>query len=365
MTHRPLIPLLPALAVLALAACSEPSAPAATMEPHVPATVTVMTFNVENLFDNADAPGKDDATYLPLSAKQTESHIVGCNLIEVGRWRDSCLNLDWSDAAIDYKLAVVAEAIRQVDAGRGPDIVALQEVENREILERLRIEYLRDTGYAPAILIEGQDRRGIDVAFLTRLPVIGEPELHPVGFPDHPDRQPDTRGVLQATFELPDGELLTGFVVHFPAPFHPIEMREVAYDSLNRLRRELPDDHHVFAAGDFNTPKREMDETPMLDERVRPHWIVAHELGCGECRGTNYWAEGDSWSFLDMILYSPARGENATWRIRADSVRIANETSEQLRPDGTPKRFSPEPLGGVSDHWPLMLTLENFKNKNL
>ncbi|MGB5247798.1 MAG: hypothetical protein WBN34_14705, partial [Woeseia sp.] len=26
-------------------------------------TVSIMTFNVENLFDNADDPGKDDRTY--------------------------------------------------------------------------------------------------------------------------------------------------------------------------------------------------------------------------------------------------------------------------------------------------------------
>ena len=37
-------------------------------------------------------------------------------------------------------------------------------------------------------------------------------------------------------FELPDGSVLTGFSVHFPAPFHPTEMREVAYRRLNELR---------------------------------------------------------------------------------------------------------------------------------
>ena len=32
--------------------------------------VTIMTFNVQNLFDNVDDPGKDDMTYLPTDAKQ-------------------------------------------------------------------------------------------------------------------------------------------------------------------------------------------------------------------------------------------------------------------------------------------------------
>ncbi len=328
------------------------------------AGVTIMTFNVENLFDNVDDPGKADETYLAIEAKQAPAHIEACNEIEVAAWRNLCLNLDWSDAAIDYKLRVVGEAILQVGDGRGPDIIAFQEVENAAILNRLRDEHLADAGYSPAILIEGQDLRGIDVGFLSRLPLVGEPRHHGIEFPDHPDRQDDTRGVLEASFELPDGSVLTGFAVHFPAPFHPIEMREHAYRHLNELRNAVPDTHHVFAAGDFNTPKREMEGTPILDDLVRPGWTIAHEL-CAGCKGTNYWARGDSWSFLDTILFSPARGENATWRIRADSVRVANGSPGQVNADGTPRRFSDEPLGGVSDHWPLVMTLEPVKNKSL
>ena len=354
-----------ALLSVALAGCSDLATPAPGGEDSAPVTVTIMTFNVENLFDDVDDPARHDDTYLPAAAKADPAHIAGCNEIEVERWRNDCLELDWNAERIEYKLAVVAAAILQVDDGHGPDIVALQEVETLAILERLRTEHLEAAGYGPAILIEGQDRRGIDVAFLSRLPVVGEPQLHPVTFPDHPDREPDTRGFLEATFELPDGGLLTGIAVHFPAPFHPIEMRQRSYDQLNTLLAAQPEDRPVFAAGDFNTPAREMAGTPILDERVRPLWTIAHEVGCADCPGTNYWATGDSWSFLDMILFSPTRSENATLRLRADSVRLANETDAQVKDDGTPRRFSAEPLGGVSDHWPLVVTLERIKNKNL
>jgi hypothetical protein len=43
------------------------------------------------------------------------------------------------------------------------------------------------------------------------------------------DRVYDTRGILEATFVRPDGTLMTGYSVHYPAPFHPTEMREAAY----------------------------------------------------------------------------------------------------------------------------------------
>ena len=320
--------------------------------------VTIMTFNAQNLFDNVDDVGKDDMAYFAIEAKQNDAHIAACNAIPVESWRDECLYLDWSDAVIDFKMSVLADAIQQVDNGRGPDIIAFQEVENAAILDRLNTEYLAGSGYLPAILIEGQDLRGIDVAFLSRLPLARPAELHAVRFPGYEEREKDTRGVLEATFELPDGSLLTGFAVHFPAPYQPIEMRVMAYRHLAELRAQLPDENHVFAAGDFNTTSGEVRQTGILEKEARPHWTIAHELAGDKPPGTYYYGRDDNWSFLDMILYSPARGKNATWRIRADSVQVANGLPAQVTPSGTPARHDPVTRRGVSDHWPLLLTIE-------
>lgn len=352
--------LLPFFAALLAAGCAgQGTAPGPAQR------VSLMAFNVENLFDNADDPGKDDATYLPLAQKQTRSHIDGCSTIDVARWRDQCLNWDWSDELVEQKLSIVAEAILAAGDGRGPDIVALQEIENRAIAERLRVEYLEPAGYRPVVLLEGADARGIDVAFLTRLEVVGEPVLHPIVFDEavSEERIADTRGILEATFRLPGGELLTGFSVHFPAPFHPREMRESAYRSLNALRRELPASHHAFAAGDFNTTSREDRDHSMLDRFARPEWTVAHDsIAASACRGTQYYAPDTSWSFLDMVLWSPATGSNrgadATWRLAPESARCANGLPEQVTTAGTPNRFSLPAGSGVSDHWPLYVEIE-------
>jgi len=333
---------------LLVTACSETEAPA---------PVTIMAFNVQNLFDNTDDPGKDDKAYLPIGAKQSDAHIEECNTIPVESWRIECLYLDWSDPAIDHKLSVLAATIKQVNDGRGPDIIALQEVENLDILERLRTEYLADSAYLPGILIEGQDIRGVDVAFLTRLPLAEPVTLHPLILEDYPDRVGDTRGVLEATFELPGGSLLTGYSVHFPAPFHPTEMRELAYDHLNQVRAQLPADRNVFAAGDFNTTSTEDAEQNMLDRFVRSLWTVSNDH-CDDCRGTAFYSRDLSWSFLDMILYSPARGEKTTWDIRADGVHIANQNVAQVTKDGTPQRYDSETRIGVSDHWPVIATIQ-------
>ena len=345
----------------ALIACERNDAAVPPTEPTSVPPVSIMTFNVENLFDNINDPGKNDLTFLALSDKQSEAHKAVCGEIEVERWRDQCLNWDWSDDIIEYKLEVIAAAILQVNGGRGADIIALQEVENFGILERLRNEHLADAAYGPAILIEGDDLRGIDVAFLTRLPLAEPPTLHEIDFGNTEEKRVvDTRGILEATFTLPDGSLLTGYAVHFPAPFHPTEMREAAYRHLNGLRSALPADRPAFAAGDFNTTSIEDRDEAMLERFARQQWIVAHEVGCDGCKGTSYYARRDDWSFLDMILWSPASssGENATWALRADSVRIANRAPGQVRPDGTPWRFEMPGGEGVSDHWPVVAVIE-------
>jgi endonuclease/exonuclease/phosphatase family protein len=347
---------------LLLGACSKPAAENAPTVQARPATaITIMTFNVENLFDNSDDPGKNDATFLPIEAKQSDAHRSNCDRITVERWRRQCLDWDWSDQILERKLQAIAAAILQVDDGRGPDILALQEVENIAILERLRTGYLGAAGYLPAILIEGDDVRGIDVAFLTRLPLAEEPQLH--SFPTEgvdQKRRGDTRGILEATFRLPDGALLTGFAVHFPAPFHPTEMRVAAYTQLNQLKNSLPAGRLAFAAGDFNTSSREDREQDMLQRFVRPSWIVLHDQGCAGCKGSQYYARDDSWSYLDMILWSPAdsRGKEATWAIRAGSFAIANNGPGQTTIEHKPARFELPGGTGVSDHWPVLFTIE-------
>lgn len=324
------------------------------------ASVTIMTFNVENLFDTRHDEGKNDLTYLPLSAKEAPEHVAACAEISNERWRNDCLHWDWSEAALSHKLGVLAAAILQVNNGRGPDIVALAEVENLAVLERLRIDYLGAANYRPAILVEGNDLRGIDVAYLSRLEPVGEALLHPIAFPAFDDRRvEDTRGILEATFRLPGGSLLTGYAVHFPAPYHPFEMRIVAYGALNRLAAGLPPDRLVFAAGDFNTPSAEDARENMLERFVEPYWLVSHASGCGDCKGSYYYARNDEWSFLDMLLLSRnlADNGNAPWHFAAGSLQVANKGPGQMAPNGAPARFTLPGPTGVSDHWPLVVTL--------
>jgi endonuclease/exonuclease/phosphatase family metal-dependent hydrolase len=319
--------------------------------------ITFMTFNVENLFDTEDDAGKDDATFLPLTKKQSDGHKKNCATIKNDGWRDQCLNWDWSDKVVDHKLKVLSEAIAQVKNGKGPDILVLQEVENINILNRLNNSGL---GYKTAILIDGADKRGIDVAILSRLPQFKTAQLHPIPFKGvAEDRVADTRGILQVDLKLPNDDIVSVFAVHFPAPFHPTEMREQAFDHLNRLQKNLPRGRLALAGGDFNVPHREDTEKDIVNGKTKDTWIVGHKVGCGTCPGTNYYAPLDSWSFLDMVMWSKNFEEpKSKWTVLKDSVRIYNSQPEQTTPQGGPNRYEYSGPSGVSDHWPLAVDLK-------
>lgn len=104
--------------------------------PPPPATgpvVRLATWNVHNLFDAVDDPYADPVP---------------------------------TEAEVEAKIRALAAVLEAMEA----HMVALQEVENAGILHRLA----GAAGYPYAVLEEGNDRqRGIDVAFLSRLPLKG------------------------------------------------------------------------------------------------------------------------------------------------------------------------------------------------
>ena len=136
------------------------------------------SWNLHNLFDEHDDPNSDEV----FTARQVEQ-----------------------------KLERLAAALGRLDS----DLVAVQEVENQPLLERLA----RRSGYRYAILVEGNDlQRGIDVGFLSRARVSGyRTHKH--------DRLPYVEGNdLQARFSrdclevhLPLGPGLIVLVNHFKA----------------------------------------------------------------------------------------------------------------------------------------------------
>ncbi len=332
--------------------------------------VTIMTYNVENLFDTEDDEGKKDEAYLPL-AKKNETVRARCRLDNKADYRrNECLNSDWSEAKLDLKLKRLTDVVKKVRNGRGPDILLLQEVENLNVLEIWRTKYLSDLGYKPAILIEGPDERGIDVGIITRFDLDKPATLHKLKFQANANLKEseisETRGILEATLKLPDSTLLTVMAVHLPSQSNPSEMRRQAIEQLYKAKEALPKDRLVVVGGDFNISSDEDVEKGFIRTALAEKWNVSHIMGCKGCNGTYYYRRNDSWSFFDILLASQnmAPGSTGNWKVVPESIRIESSSLYQNNRFGNPARFDSDRKDGVSDHWPLALEIINDKQQN-
>lgn len=150
-----------------------------TTRPAFTGTVTVATYNVLNFFDDYDDPYHTD---------------------------------EGTRAKPEEQLRALAESIRALDA----DVLALQEVENRGYLERFVAAYLDDLDYRHVVCFEGNDRRGIDCAVLSRFPVGPVTSYRHQRFPDGKGRETwFRRDLLRAQIEPPGCPAFDIFVVHF------------------------------------------------------------------------------------------------------------------------------------------------------
>jgi endonuclease/exonuclease/phosphatase family metal-dependent hydrolase len=111
-------------------------------------TIRVATFNCENLF----ARFKFEQGVNPATAS--------ADGFTVNETKFDFLN--------ETEKALTAQAIRSVNA----DVLALMEVDNHEVLKRFRNQRLQSMGYTHTMLVDANDPRHIDVAMLSRLPIV-------------------------------------------------------------------------------------------------------------------------------------------------------------------------------------------------
>ncbi|MFL2721005.1 MAG: endonuclease/exonuclease/phosphatase family protein [Gammaproteobacteria bacterium] len=306
-------------------------------------SLSVMSYNLENFFDTYDDPGKDDKAYLPLSAKQDQSHIDACNKIRVSKWKNECLYLDWSEENKNKKLNNIVATIRSLD--KTPDVIAFQEIENINALKDIFYQ-LKDEGYIDYVLIEGNDYRGIDNAYLSKYK-IQKTKQHKIIFsPEFSTK--DTRPILEAVIDF-NGKPIHFYNVHFPAPYNPIGMRKDAFNTLKNITSSHS--NAVIALGDFNVTSFEADKNKTFAS-LDKDWDISHIAGCSNCFGSHYYRRDDNWSFLDVIIIKENRGIT----FKNESINVL-KTNINTNKEGKPLSFNMNNGEGVSDHLPVIATI--------
>ena len=199
--------------------------------------IGVMTYNVENLFDSKHDEGKRDWEYLPKEFVGKEKE---CKKIRKKRYRNNCLNSDWTPKRLQLKLSQIKKVIASKGSEK-PTFLALQEVENENVIRLLANEL----GYSSWIVSQSPDRRGIDLAIL----YTESSSLKKIRFFEHElkdgyFKKRPSRNILEGHFLINGKYELTIYVNHWPSQGNPTRARISAAEKLkslieNRIKEKL------------------------------------------------------------------------------------------------------------------------------
>ncbi len=309
--------------------------------------MTVAFYNVENLFDTNDEPGKKDDEFTPDGEK------------------------NWTYTRYLDKLQNVANVISAIREGDLPEIVGLAEVENEQVLKDLIRVGLLSTGKYAIVHHESPDVRGIDCALIYRpeeFKVMKDVTI-PVHFKDEPNYK--TRDILYVKGRTRNREILHVFVNHWPSRIGGLEKTEpnrveVAQILKSKIDSILNTDAgaNIIVMGDMNDEPANKSVHEVLgaqDPETGKGTLVNLMYPADQQEKGTYYYKGN-WNMLDNLIVSQSLLDDKGFRCVERQGFIYHETwMEYKNRDGvgTPNRTygGPNYYGGVSDHFPVYFRL--------
>jgi endonuclease/exonuclease/phosphatase family metal-dependent hydrolase len=326
-----------------------------------------MSYNVENVFDTYHDTNKWDYEYLPLHQKQT---IYKKQVEQFCRQKASCIRKNWDRHSYMAKIKNLRKVIASYDNGKGPDILVLEEIENKRAIVNFINLALKDLGYKYYGHEESLDRRGIDVAVISRIPIIGQ-KLHPYikdqNFPNIHLK----RGVLQTDFKI-NGKKLSLLGVHWPAQTKtPSTKRRIAaaFHLIKVAEKIHLNTNIILATGDFNTVSTESPNP--INRYMKKYFFDALDYSDSKAKGSYFYK--NTWSHFDrMFIYKKGTWNHRSgiypqWKsyqvvsydfMKRKTDLIHPQTREVIVSRGAPKRFNHQDKSGYSDHFPVALKIK-------
>jgi endonuclease/exonuclease/phosphatase family metal-dependent hydrolase len=269
-----------------------------------PGQLVVAEYNTLNLFDDVDDPYREDEGTPAKPREQMER---------------------------------LAQSIESLNA----DVIAVEEVENRDYLQRFVDVFLPNLGYDNVVLFEGNDKRGIDVGLISRVP-IGPVRSHrhlkfkgPDGATQHFQRD-----LLAVTVEPEGGQPLEIWIVHLKSKrgtspgaddSEPIRLAE-AMEIRKLLDEQMAKDPQtrIIVTGDFNDTAESKSITTIVGSGPTAMWSAISDLGPSPKVIT--YNEGEFKSIIDFMLCSPAMHD----RYVKGSFRVPQGTIDTTGSDHNP-----------------------------
>jgi hypothetical protein len=309
--------------------------------------VRIMFYNVENLFDTADDPLKDDDEFLPRGLRR------------------------WNHTRYAKKVNSVYKTIVASGEWDPPAIVGFCEIENRKVLDDLvNGTYLSNYGYG-IIHEESPDPRGIDVCLIFREELVNVIE-YKSWTPNRAGKDEfNSRSVLYSKCVISE-DTIHLIINHWPSRRGGVlagepmrnEVAEMIRMSVDSLYNICPGVFKLIIMGDFNCDP----EDPVIQSLINPSETGAvplvnlsdkHESGVS---GTYRYM--GTWEMLDQVIVSEGfinckeglYTEKENFRIFKPDFLLRNDATYP-----GPTTFSTyrgyRYQGGFSDHLPILLDL--------
>lgn len=336
-------------------ACGLTSKSYAQTKLNTDATISCIGFyNLENLFDTINDPRKNDNDFLPN-----------------GKYA-------WDSEKYTSKLAHMSYVISQMGINtspKGPAVIGLCEVENRQVLEDLvKQKSIAERNYQ-IVHHEGPDRRGIDCALIFNPDYFTVSNSKSVRYMTK-DKNYRTRDQLVVSGKL-QGEAVHFIVIHWPSRWGGEEKSRpkrigaakttlAICDSLYSIDKNAK----IIIMGDFNDDPHDYSCTKILKAKkdkadvkkqgfYNPLW-TSLDNGAGSLfyRG--------KWNLFDMIIISEPLAKASKKELGYRSAEVFNKDF-LIQQEGKYKGYmfrtsaGGKWLNGYSDHLPVLMYLEKKK----
>lgn len=314
-------------------------------------TFTAMFYNVENLFDIVDDPETEDEEFTPDSPKK------------------------WDAEKYEKKLEDISRVILSIPEKELPAIIGFAEVENESVLNDLISQRGLKRGEYKAILVDGNDPRGIDCGLIYRPELFKYKSHELIPVEDLSGKEYPLRGILHVLGDGPDGKPIHIYINHWKSRYGGVKETEHLriYQAI-ALRRQLDQllssesEPRVIIMGDFNDEPTNRSVSEILhsgNKRKNP-WLndaynLFYDLHNLDIDGSyNY--QG-IWQMYDQIIISYSLiNQNKGLTTNFEGGKVLKEEwmlfHDEKKDIKVPNRTygGNNYYGGISDHFPVYVT---------
>ena len=286
--------------------------------------LTIISYNVENLFDCQHDTLKNDYSFLP----DGDHH--------------------WTYHKYQTKLDRIAQVVVNISGWESAALVGLCEVENarclRDLCYRLKRFHYQYVHY------ESEDERGIDVALLYDSTKVKVLDSRPLRVDLNED---NTRDILYVKVLLHERDTMYAMVCHLPSrlgggaatEWKRLQAKQVIQQQIDSILHQQPQ-ANIVVMGDMN------DEAKNDLSGMSNQMVALEQAG----QGTHKYQ--GVWSCLDQYYVSKELKDRVSVQIYSPEW-LLEEDNKYL--DYQPKRtfVGFRYHGGYSDHMPIVLTIYN------